>query len=105
MPKEKEESTLSDWKEIALQFGVNAVREFSRKAIEGVHQKIEQAVTMLIRRLLVLFLLLIGIIFLLVGVAQVINSLLVGSSLGYIVVGAVSVVIAVIVSLANKDVF
>lgn len=103
--KENESKEIHNWKEIAFQFGMSAVREFSKKTIEGVHQKIERAVTVMIRRLLILFLLLIGVIFFMVGMAHLINDVLAGTSLGYIIVGVVSVVIAMFVNLMNKEVF
>lgn len=98
MASKKSEDS-EDWRDIALHFAVGTMRELGNTVLRSFQDKIDRAVSSLVRRLFSTLFLCVGLVFLLVGLANLVNDLLPGStSVGYILVGAVAIVIAMVTS-------
>lgn len=98
--KKKEKS--EDWRDVALHFAVGTMRELGNTVLRSFHEKIDVVIASIVRKLFSTLLLCIGLIFLLVGLAQLINDVLGGISIGHIVVGAVAIVLAMGMSIVKE---
>lgn len=101
---EKREKESENWRDLALHFAVGTMRELGNTVLRSFYDKIDRAVASIIRKLLSALLLSIGLVFLLIGLAEIIGELMGGSSsVGYVIVGAISIMIAMVMSLAKGE--
>ena len=101
MRKKEEES--EDWKDIALHFAVGTMREMGNTIIRSFHEKIDGIAAAIARKFFSMLFLGVGMVFLLVGIAQLIGMLAGGFAfIGYILVGAFSVCIALLLSVVKR---
>lgn len=98
------EHKTEDWKDIAIHFAVGTMREMGNNIARSFQEKMDRAVAIAMRKIFSGVLLFIGIVFLLVGVAQILGEVLGGSpAFGYVLVGAFSVVVAMAMSIVKGE--
>lgn len=100
----KKTKTEEDWKDVAIHFAVGAMRELGNTILRSFHEKVDSAVGFIIRKLFSTVLLCVGLVFLLVGLAQLLNDLVKGSSsVGYVLVGAVAIFVSMMISIVKGE--
>lgn len=100
--KKKEES--EDWRDVALHFAVGTMRELGNTVLRSFHEKVDQVVSSVVRRIFSVLLLCTGLIFVLVGLAKLLGELLGGSpSIGYVLVGALAILMAMVINVARGE--
>jgi len=104
MEEEKKSECKQDWTESMLKLAVSAATSMGKNFVEGLHKKIDRAIASALRNIFILFLVLLGIIFLMVGLAQGIGEYLGASNaIGYISIGAIAIIVAALVNYAKKE--
>lgn len=108
MPRQKKETENSrdsvlDWRSEALELVARYGNEIRLGIMDGLHAKIEQTKIYMLRRLIVLFFLAVGIVFLMAGTANMLNVLSGNSGfMGFFVVGLFAVVVASFLNIFKK---
>lgn len=100
--EETKEERPDDWKSIAMSLVTSAIQQSSSGIIQAVHEKIEDAKRSAAQGLTILFMVLLGGAFLLVGGAQLLGEVLGHSGYGYVVVGASLLLLGVFVHAMRK---
>jgi hypothetical protein len=102
--KEKSESEEpTDWRIEATSLISGAVSGIRAGLIQAVQEKVDQAKLYVVRQVVTLFFLLAGVLFLMIGAAHLLNQVFEGgSSLGFLLVGSSSVVLASMLHLVRK---
>lgn len=101
--KEKEESDPMDWRVEATSLISGAVSGIRTSLMQAVQEKVDQAKLYVVRQVVTLFFLLTGVLFLMIGAAHLLSQILDGgSSLGFLLVGSSSVVLASMLHLVRK---
>lgn len=100
----KKTKEAEDWKDVALHFAVGTMRELGNNVLRSFHERLDRVVASIARKLFSMLLLCVGLTFLLVGLAHLVNDLIGGSSsMGYILVGAIAMATAMILSIVKED--
>jgi len=108
MPRQKKETenaqdSVLDWRSEALELVARYGNEIRLGIMDGLHAKIEQTKIYMLRRLIVLFFLAVGIVFLMAGTANMLNVLSGNSGfMGFFIVGLLAVVVASFLNIFKK---
>lgn len=108
MPRAKKEienvrDSALDWRSEALELVARYGNELRSGIIDGIHAKIEQTKIYMLRRLIGMFFLAVGVVFLMAGTAKMLNELSGESGfMGFLLVGSFSVVIAAFLNVFKK---
>ncbi len=101
--QERTQSTRDDWREVAFSLVANAIRQSSANIIHTIREYIDKAVHAVIKSIVITFLMLVGAVFVLIGAAQHVGTLLGMSAYGYYVVGGVVLIVAGLMHFARKE--
>ena len=91
------------WLELSFEFLRTTLTNLGKNIVEGVHEKIDAVVVAVVRQLTMMFLLILGLVFLLVGVAKFLNDLIGKSdAIGYVSVGGGLLLIVFLMSMVRS---
>lgn len=103
MTKKEEASTGEDWKTMALTLVTNVVQTAAKNAGQQIHERIDHAVNVAVKKIIMGFLGLVAMSFLLVGFAQLVGTYLGLVAYGYIAMGVLAGIIALFMHVASRD--
>lgn len=95
--------TGEDWKQLALSLVTSAVKQSSTGIVQMVHEKIDKTTHAIVKRITIVFLMLLGAAFVLVGAAQYLGMLLGMVAYGYLVLGGVVLLVAALMHFASRE--
>ncbi len=88
---------------MALTMVSNAIKQSSANIMQMVHEKVDRTAHAIIKRVTIVFLMLLGAAFVLVGAAQYVGSVLGMNAYGYGIVGGIVLVIAALMQFASRN--
>ncbi len=88
---------------MALSLVTNAIKQSSANIVQIVHERIDKATHAIIKRVTIAFLMLLGGALVLIGCAQYLGSILGMSAYGYLIVGGVVLIIALLMQFASRE--
>lgn len=97
-------SNMHEWIDLIVHFFSSTLGSIGKSFAESIQQKMRAAVAMLLRGIFAILLCIVGLVFMLVGLAQAIGAFMgLGDSVGYIIVGAMAVLVGLLVSADKKE--
>jgi len=87
---------------MALTMVSNAIKQSSANIMQMVHEKVDRTAHAIIKRVTIVFLMLLGAAFVLVGAAQYLGALLGMVAYGYMILGGAVLVVAALMHFASK---
>lgn len=97
------ESHFSQWKELGLLYAGKILQEIADGLFGKIRAGVERAVSNAMRKIIVLFLLLLGVVLIGLSGVHMVNELTGTSWAGYGSLGFLFILISMIISLATKD--
>jgi hypothetical protein len=97
------ENTSSQWKELVFLYAEKVLQEIAGGLFGKIRASIEQALSNAMRKVMVLFLLLFGVLFIGLCAVHIVNDLTGTSWAGYGSLGLLFVIVSMLLSLATKE--